>query len=295
MKVSLKTLAFVAILAACNPVFSQVDTQKGFTEYETFQGSVNSDNRIFKIDSTVGWDFNKHFGLYGGVPFYFASVPSSTTATGTTTPSTSNNGIGDAYLGMAFRASNPKLDYAGALNVSAPTGSTSKGLSTGRAGVDFTNRFSHSFGRFTPFFEGGLSNTVPDAAFSTRPFTSLGAITHLEEGADYEIVKHTYLGFSGYQIVPFGNQKIFSKLVDQGGQGGQGGGGQGKNPFDNNAQTSGTGITRENGFNMWVGFEPNPLWRAEIGFSRSATFDLNSLAFNLRFNVGKMLRSKKSS
>jgi len=33
----------------------------------------------------------------------------------------------------------------------------------------------------------------------------------------------------------------------------------------------------------------------ELGFTRSATFDLNSFAFNLRFNVGKMLRSRKSS
>jgi hypothetical protein len=290
MKAFSKALTFFAVLAVCTPAFSQVDSQKGFTEYETFQGSVNSDNHVFKIDSTMGWDFNKHFGVYGGVPFYFASVPSSTTATGTTTASSSNNGIGDAYLGMSFRAGNPSLDYAGSLTVSAPTGDTSKGLSTGRAGVDFTNRISHSFHRFTPFFSGGLSNTVPDASFTTRPFTSLGAITHLEEGADYQIIRHTYLGFSGYQIVPFGSQKIFSKLVNQGGQGS----GSGKNSFDNNAQTTGTGITRENGFNVWLGFEPTPLWRAEIGYSRSATFDLNSLAFNLRFNVGKMLRSKRS-
>ncbi|MGE5324727.1 MAG: hypothetical protein ACM3SW_17810 [Actinomycetota bacterium] len=293
MKASFKILGFVALLAACTTAFSQVDAQKGFTEYETFQGTVNSDNRVFKIDSTAGWDFNKHFGIYGGVPMYFVNVPSSATTAGTTTTttaSTSSHGLGDAYVGMAFRASNPSLDYAGVLNVSAPTGSKSKGLSTGRAGVDFTNRISHSFNRFTPFFTGGLSNTVPDSTLSTRPFTSLGAVTHLEEGADYRIIKYTYVGGSAYQIVPFGNQKIFSKLVDGGGQGG----GQGKNTFDNNAQASGTGITRENGFNAWVGFQPTPMWQAELGYSRSATFNFNSLAFNLRFNVGRMLRSKKS-
>jgi hypothetical protein len=278
----------VALLITCTPAFSQseLNREKGFTEFETLQGTVNADNRLFKIDSTLGWDFNKHFGVFGGVPIYFASTPSSTT-----TNSTSNHGIGNAYLGMNFLAPNPKLDYAGALTVSAPTGNTNNGLSTGRAGVDFTNRLAHSFSRFTPFFEGGLSNTVPDTAFSTRPFTSLGMVTHMEEGADYEIVRHTYLGFSGYEIVPFGNQKIFSKLVDKGGHGG----GKGGNTFDKNAQTSGTDITRENGFNTWVGFEPSPLWRAEVGFTRSATFNLNSFAFNLRLNVGRMMRAKKSS
>jgi hypothetical protein len=299
MKISRKIFPIVVLLAASTAVLAQnqnqqqikIDEQKGFTEFETFQGTVNTDSRIFKIDSTLGWDFNKYFGVFGGVPFYFASVPSSTTTTGTTTAGTSNSGIGNVYAGMNFRAPNPKLDYAGALTVSAPTGSTTNGLSTGRAGVDFTNRFAHSFDKFTPFVEAGAANTVPDTAFSTRPFTSLGAIGHFEEGGDYEVVKHTYFGASGYQIVPFGSQKVFSKLVDKGGQGGGGG----KNPFDNNAVSTGNNLTRENGFNAWVGFEPSPMWRAEVGFTRSMTFDLNSFAFNLRFNVGRMMRARKSS
>ena len=295
---SFRAIFIAAMLLASKPMFPQADLgiQKGFTEYETVQGTLNSDSRLFKIDSTVGWDFNKHFGAFGGVPFYIASVPgSSATATAAATSSTSTHGIGNAYLGMSFRAPNPTIDYVGAITVSAPTGSTTTGLSTGRAGVDFTNHFAHSFSRFTPFLEGGISNTVPDSSFFTRPFTSLGAITHFEEGADYEIVKRTYIGASAYEIVPFGNQKIFSKLVGKGQGGGGGGSGKGNNTFDNNAVTSGADLTRENGFNGWIAFEPTPLWRVEAGFTRSATFDLNSFAFNLRFNVGKMLRSRKTS
>lgn len=292
---SFRAIFIAAMLIASKSMFPQTadfGIQKGFTEFETVQGTVNSDSRLFKIDSTVGWDFNKHFGVYGGVPFYIANVPgSSATSTTAATSSTSTHGLGNAYVGMALRAPNTTLDYVGAITVSAPTGSTSNGLSTGRAGVDFTNHFSHSFSRVTPFLEAGVSNTVPDSTFFTRPFTSLGAITHFEEGADFEIVKRTYIGASAYEIVPFGNQKIFSKLVNQGG----GGKGKGNNTFDNNAVTSGADLTRENGFNGWVAFEPTPLWRVEAGFTRSATFDLNSFAFNLRFNVGKMLRSRKTS
>jgi hypothetical protein len=292
---SFRAFFIAAMLFASKPVFPQanLNADKGFTEVETVQGTLNSDSRLFKIDSTVGWDFNKNFGVYGGIPFYMASVPGSTATTTTTaTSSTSTHGMGNAYLGMAFRAPSTGLDYASAITASAPTGSTSNGLSTGRVGLDFTNHFSHSFSSFTPFLEAGISNTVPDSTFSTRPFTSLGAITHFEEGADYEIVKHTYVGASGYEIVPFGNQKIFSKLVDKGQTGG---GGKGGNTFDKNAVTSGADLTRENGFNGWVAFEPTQLWRVEAGFTRSITFNLNSFAFNLRFNVGKMLRSRKSS
>ena len=265
---------------------AQLDSEKGITGFESFQGTINSDSRIYKIDSNLGWDFNKHFGVFGGVPVYFANVPSTTTTTGTTTttnPSSTNSGIGNAYLGFTLKAPNPKLDYSSAVTASAPTGSTAKGFSTGRVGVDWTNHFEHAFDRLTPFFEGGLSNTVPDSAFFARPFTSLGAISHLEEGAEYQLAKHLYAGGSGYQIVPFGSQKVFSKLSGKG---------KGKNPFDNSTVSTGNDLTRENGFNTWVAIEPSSIVRLELGYTRSMTFDLSSFAFNLRMNVGKMLRPK---
>lgn len=265
---------------------AQVDSEKGITGFETFQGTVNSDSRIYKLDSNLGWDFNKHFGVFAGVPVYVANVPSSTTTNGTpttTNASHTNSGIGNAYLGFTLKAPNPKLDYASAITAYAPTGSAAKGLSTGRVGVDWTNRFEHTFSRLTPFFEGGLSNTVPDSTFFARPFTSLGAISHLEEGAEYQMVRHFYVGGSGYQIVPLGSQKVFSKLSGKG---------KGKNPFDTSTVSTGNDLTRENGFSTWAALEPSSIARLEVGYTRSMTFDLNSFAFNLRMNMGKILRPK---
>src|SRR5215475_7301868 len=268
---------------------TQVDSEKGITGFETFQGTINSDSRIYKLDSNLGWDFNKRFGVFVGAPVYVANVPSSTTTNGggaTTNASRTNSGIGNAYLGFTLRAPSPKLDYASAVTAYAPTGSVSKGLSTGRVGVDWTNRFEHTFYGLTPFFEGGLSNTVPDSVFFARPFTSLGAISHLEEGAEYELVRHFSVGGSAYQIVPFGNQKILSKISGQG---------KGKNPFDNATVSTGNDLTRENGFNTWVAIEPSSVIRLELGYTRSMTFDLSSFAFNLRVNPGKLLRPKRSN
>lgn len=290
-----KLLLFAAVLAiatigvAQKPRADSEDTPKGFTEFESFQGTVNSDASVLKLDSTVGYDFNKNFGVFAGVPVYFSHV-ASTTAAGTTTTSSGGAGMGNAYLGFALRAPNPTLDYASTITLGAPTGSTSKGFSTGRASIDWSNRFEHSFDRLTPFFEGGLANTVPDSIFLTRPFTSLGAITHLEEGGEFELVRHFSVGGSAYQIVPFGNQKLVSRLVRRG----QSGRGNGR-VFDAVTSASGSGLTRENGFSTWVGFEPTPIWRAEIGYTRSSTFDLNSFAFNLRVNFGKLLRPGKHS
>ncbi|HEY7405157.1 MAG TPA: hypothetical protein VIB39_16645 [Candidatus Angelobacter sp.] len=283
----------LASLTAPAQTSAAPEFQKGFTGFEAFQGSLNSDSKMFKLDSNAGYDFNQHFGVFAGMPFYFANTQTVMTQvngnTTTTTQDVTNNGLGNAYFGLALRTPNKTLDYSSTITLAAPTGSTSKGFSSGRANADWTNRFEHSFDRITPFFEGGLANAVPDSSLFTRPFTSLGLLTHLEEGGELEIIKHFSVGGSGYEIVPFGNQKIFSKIVGKG----QSGSGKGKNTFDLSAEASGSGLTRENGFNSWIAFDPTPLWRVELGFTRSATFDLNSFAFNVRMNLGKLARSRR--
>jgi len=268
---------------------AQVESEKGITGFETLQGTINSDSRIYKIDSTLGWNFNKHFGVFTGVPVYVANVPSGTITNGggaTTNTSHTNIGIGNAYLGFTLTVPNSKLYYASEVTAYAPTGSVAKGLSTGRVGVDWTNRFDHTFHGLTPFFVGGLSNTAPDSAFFARPFTSLGAMSHLEEGAEYQLVKHFSVGASGYQIVPFGRQKVFSRLSGKG---------EGDNPFDTSTVSIGNDLTRENGYSTWVALQPSSVARLELGYTRSQTFVLNSFAFNLRMNVGRLLRPKRNN
>lgn len=294
MKIVLKAVSFLVLVAGPVSGFAQYqpipELQKGFTGYEEFQGSLNSESRMFKLDSNAGYDFSQHFGVFVGMPLYFANTQTMITQvngnTTTTTTDVTNNGLGNVYFGLAIRVPNKALDYSSTATFAAPTGSTSKGLSSGRVNADWTNRFEHSFDRLTPFVEAGVANAVPDSQLFTRPFTSLGLITHFEEGGECELIKHFAVGGSGFEIVPFGNQKIFSKLV------GKGQSGSGKNSFDQTAEASGTGLTRENGFNTWIAFEPTPVWRVELGFTRSATFDLNSFAFNLKMNVGKLARMR---
>lgn|SRR5215472_6769239 len=305
MKLVLRSMVFTAAMAMCAgavaqntpPTTKEIDTTKGFTEIESFQGTVNSSENVLKLDSTLGWDFNKHFGVFAGVPVYFVHVASTTTTAGgvtTTTPSSSNNGIGNVYVGLAFRASNPAVDYSSALTAGAPTADTKKGFSSGRAAIDWDNRFEHAFGRLTPFFEGGLGNTVPDSRLFTRPFTSLGFVGHLEEGGEFNLSRNLFVGASAYEILPSGNQKIFSRLVARGKA--AVGAGKHNRVFETGATASGNDLTRENGFNSWIGIQPkSSIWLLELGFTRSATFDLNSFAFNLRMNFGKLLRSKKTS
>lgn len=283
--VCMLTLLVPACAFGQNPPAPEM--QKGFTGFEEFQGTLNSDSKIFKLDSNAGYDFNKHFGIFAGMPIYFANTQTTTTQVNgtatTTTTNVTNNGLGNAYFGFAMRAPNKTLDYGSTLTFAAPTGSTSNGFSSGRANFDWDNRFERGFDRLTPFVDAGLANAVPDTGLSTKPFTSLGMLSHLEEGGEFELVRHFSVGGSGYEIFPFGNQKVFSKIVGKG----QSGKGKGKNSFDLAAVSSGSGLTRENGFNSWVAFDPTPLWRVQVGFTRSVTYNLNSFGFNLRMNLGK--------
>src|SRR5947209_15761603 len=109
---SLALLSAISAMAQNQP---QPEFQKGFTGFESFQGSLNSDSRMFKLDSNAGYDFNRHFGVFAGMPFYFANTQTVTTQVNgnatTTTQNVVNNGLGNAYFGLALRAPNKKLDY----------------------------------------------------------------------------------------------------------------------------------------------------------------------------------------
>lgn len=290
ISILIATLAAVVTAAGQVPV---TKSDQGFFEIETIQGTFNSSGNLLRFDSQLGYDFNKHFAVFTGIPIYLTSFPGGTTSSsGTTTSGGTNSGLGNFYLGLAFRAPNPILNYSSSITAGAPTGDSKKGLSTGRGTIDWSNHFDRSFHRLTPFFEAGLSNTVSDSLLIARPFTSLGKIGHFEEGADYSLHHHFSVGASAYQIVPFGAQKVFSKLIRSGQSAGSKGS-RSKNAFQQAPVTSGNDLTREDGFTTWIGFQPSQIWRAEIGYSRSATFDLDSFSFNLSINFGKLLRSSK--
>jgi hypothetical protein len=122
----------------------------------------------------------------------------------------------------------------------------------------------------------------------TRPFTSLGFVTHYQEGGGYLLSPHWAVNASAYEIVPFGNQKVFSRLVAVG-QRARGSGAHGR-VFDVVAEASGNGLTQENGFSTWTSFELSKIWAVDVGYTRSATFQMNMFAFNLRMNAGRLIR-----
>src|SRR6266699_1573520 len=211
------TLALIATLcgmtaAQAAPAQSGND-DKGFTSYVQFAGTSNSDGQVYKLDPSVGYNFSGHFGMDVGIPVYF--VRASSTAAGTT----STNGIGNPYVDVRVKYLNPILNF-----------------STGRGTFDWTNHFDRSFFSLTPFAEVGIANTITDSLLFERPFTTFGFNTHLQGGVKYGIWKVFSVGASGYDILPTGQQTVFSKV-----QGGSSNSLSSHKPvFLNNQQTTGT-------------------------------------------------------
>ena len=280
------TLALIAALcgiaaAQAAPAQSGSD-EKGFTSYMQFAGTSNSDGQVYKLDPSVGYNFSGHFGMDVGIPVYFVRASSTTVGT------TSTNGIGNPYLDVRVKYLNPLLNFGSILTGYAPAGDSKKGLSTGRGTFDWTNHFDRSFSSLTPFAEVGIANTITDSLLFERPFTTFGFNTHLEGGVKYAVWRIFSVGASGYDILPTGQQTVFSKV--QGGSNNPASSSH-KPVFLNNQQTTGTAdIAHDDGFSTWIGAKPGSVLDMELGFTRSIHYDLNSVSFNIGLNLGRLYR-----
>jgi len=200
-----------ALQAQTAPVESRTDI--GWQWVEQFAGSVNTDGQVMALTSSGGYNFSSYLGLIAGLPVYFVHNSSSTAPTAPTTA----NGIGDFFGGLRLSFPNPAVNYRMALIGAAPTGDSSKGLSTGHATYDWTNHFDRRFGQWTPFADAGLANSVPNTVFFQQ-FTSYGHLVHFEAGTGFSILGPFSASASFYEFAPWGSQQVFSRLVTKGGR-----------------------------------------------------------------------------
>jgi hypothetical protein len=260
---------------------------EGWSLSGRFMGSSSADGLVLKADPTVGYDFNSHFETYFGLPFYFVNE-SSTLQTQTATTSGFMSGLGNAYVGLRLRVDNDALNYSSTIEGTAPTGNKADGFSTGRATVDWTNRFSHSFSSLTPFASAGLANTVSDTSFFVRPFTSLGMVSHFDGGAKLSLSKFVDVGASAYAVRAAGQQKVISKIFKND-PATTTTTASGKNrPFETKKEVIGSAsLVDDNGFSTWLSAHAGSKMDFQVGYTRSAGYDLNTIFFGVGFRVAQ--------
>ena len=278
-------IALSSLAGAQSKAESAAKDDTGFTSYMEFGGTTNSAGQVYELDSSAGYTFTQHFGMDFGLPIYFVNGSSSTTG------ASSGSGVGDPSVDLRWKYPHAFLSYATLLTGSAPLGDKNLGLNTGHATFDWTNHFDHAFNQVTPFFEAGFSNTTQDSRLFVRPYTSYGLNTHFRGGAEIDVWKFISVGAAGYDIAPFGNQTVFSRVVGSGSANNAPTHGR---SFNAGHQVTGSSsIAADDGFSMWVDASLNKYTDAEIGYTRSVQYDLNSVAFSIGFNVGRLLRASK--
>jgi hypothetical protein len=282
-----------AAIAQQSPSTPQAD-MPGWTSTMNFDGSANSQERVLDLDSTVGYMFDQHWAADVGVPFSFvSSSPSSSTSStpGKSSSGTSSlNSIGNVHTDVNFKTNGTVANYGSTLTLAAPTGSTAKGVSTGRAYIGWNNHLEHAFDRLTPFVEAGFANGVMDTRFFHRPYTTLGFMSQFTGGSSLDLGHDFSVGASLYGDLPSGQQKMFSKLVGKKSGVATGNGNHGR-AYELAAETSGdSSLTRDNGGSAWIEFSPGKVFDFQVGFTRSVHLDLNTVSFNLGINLGKLLK-----
>ncbi len=272
----------------------------------SFEGNVDSTQRVFNLNSSVGYNFTKHWGADIGVPFEFVTASTTTTTTTTTTSgngkaasntsssssSTTNstlNSIGNVFADLRFNAKGSLANYTSSLVASAPTGSKTNGISTGRVTGGWNNHVEHDFGLLTPFIEAGFGNSVMDTRLYHRPFTTLGFVSQFTGGTTIDLSHNFSIGASLYDVLPSGQQKLYSKLVGKGSAQAVGKGNHGR-AYELAAETVGTSaLTRDNGDSAWIDYSPGAL-DFQVGYTHSVHYAENTFAFSMGVNLGKLLK-----
>jgi hypothetical protein len=284
-------LLAAAIFAGSGNVHAQATEnpagrERGLTLFESFEGSANSEGVVSFLTTSASYNFNDHFSAGIGLPIYFdhASYAGGTSA----------NGIGNFFATVRGVWRGPVVNFGTSLTGSAPTGSSSKGLSTGHATFDWDNRVEHRFGPLTPYIDAGLANSITDTRFFLRPFVTYGNLMHSEAGTDVDLSHSVSLTLSAYDILPFGTQTIISRFVNAGTAGS---GGQHGRAFEVSHSTTGTAdLTRDNGFTAGLTYSPKPYLEFMGGYTRSVHFALNTASFGVGFNISSFFsRNSQSS
>lgn len=282
---------------------SQTD-DLGWTSSMSFDGNVDSTQRVFDLTSSVGYNFTKHWGADVGVPFELVtssvSAPTTTATSGTgrgasatssftsTTTSTLSS-IGNVFSDLRFNAKGGLANYTSSVAASLPTGSTANGISTGRVTGAWNNHVEHDFGFLTPFIEAGVGNSVTDTRLYHRPFTTLGFVSQFTGGTTIDLSHNFSVGASLYDVLPSGQQKLFSKLVARGSSQAAGKGTHGRG-YELEAETVGaSALARDNGNSAWVDYSPG-IFDLQVGYTHSVHYAENTLAFSTGLNLGKLMK-----
>jgi hypothetical protein len=254
----------------------------GFTLFEEFRGSTSNQGQFTILDTSVGYDFNRHVGIDLGVPYYFFR------GTPNVAPGETHfwdNRLGDPYADLRLTFENRVLNYATVFTVAVPVAETGA-FSTGRLGVNWFNHFDRPIGRLTPYVNIGISNGLLDTRLISQPFQiydsfkSLGFLADGEGGVTLRVANRLIVGGSYYTLQPSGNQKVFAA-----------------NGIQNffllpNGTGAASDITHDRGYSAFLRFNPTRFMYIEPAYVHSVKFDQDAATVTVGFDLRALFSGK---
>ncbi len=264
--------------------------ERGWLLSVRFEGSSSSAGQVLDLNSATGYKFNRFFGVDVGVPVYFVVPPVTPSGSGSGSGQRfpAATGLGNAYADLRVNLPNSIANFSSTMTGGFPTGSQAKGHSSGQATYDWDNRFERDFGPLTPYVDGGVGNSIEQLRKFRRPFTTLGHLAHFEAGAQVNIWHSFSVTASAYDILPWGPQQVFSRIVPRGGVP-SGPARHGRRVYETAAVSTVTADqVRDNGYGVSASFSPKPLVDLSVGWTRSVPMGLNTISFSIGFNIASM-------
>ncbi len=297
---------FVACTAAVNAQTSahsssSIPTGKsGMYEYSSFStGHDSSTGWSAALNSAVGYDAGKHLAFELGVPFYLVTTSTAASSSSTTTSQTTSRtgSLGDVFARLRAKANSDALDYSTAFTLTAPTGDTSAGISTGRSTFTWDNRIEHDFSHVTPFAEGSFGNSLGSSLRYMRSYTTLGAASEFRGGASLDFARHMSLEGSIYGDVGYGNQKVYSHQVGKAAAAGvNANAGKHGRAFETAYVTVGTGsLVNDHGLTADFSVSPTARLGFDLAYNHSSQFAIDSVEFTVGVRFGHIAKSATSN
>ena len=254
----------------------------GFTLFEEFRGSTSNQGQFTILDTSVGYDFNRHIGIDLGVPYYFFR------ATPNLVPGETHswdNRLGDPYADLRLTFENRVLNYATVFTVAVPVAETGA-FSTGRLGLNWFNHFDRPIGRLTPYVNVGISNGLLDTRLISQPFQiydsfkSLGFLADGEGGMTLRVANRLIVGGSYYTLQPSGSQKVFAANGIQ-------------NFFLLPNGTGSADLTHDRGYSAFLRFNPTRFMYIEPAYVHSLKFDQDAATVTVGFDLRALFGGKR--
>lgn len=266
----------------------------GISLYEAIDGSSSPSGSLLRISNDVGFNFRRMLGVDLVLPIYFVIPPVQQNGFSPATPSLGSLAIG-AHVSLPL----PLVEYTPALTIAFPTGSVSKGLSTGTVTYDLDNHFQHGFGLvpLAAFLDADVGNSLNNGNGPYRsrvqlPFLTFGKLAELKAGAEFHFLDDLTVSADGYDVIPWGAQTMYSCILRPGSVGTGGTHNRAYELFP--ITDGGPGLTRDDGYEVAVGYAPRHFLNLRFldftaGYSHSVHYDLNTLSLGIGLNVSQLL------